>query len=104
MIVDILIKNGEVVGLVDSQHIAGERYAYRYYGIAQSENFSAGQNAIKNFYEKNPDISHYHYYGKPVGLSLETSGSAESAMQVWQKVRECIREKKLHAFTLPRNT
>ena len=105
MIVDILMKEGgQVVGLIDSENIAGE-YAWRYWGLATGA-LRSYQNDIREFYRSNPEISHYCNYGGRIGLSLEFGPSCGSAMQVWEHVREFLdcnkaEKRKLYAFTLP---
>ena len=107
MIIDILMKNGQIVGLVDSDNIAGESFSSRYWGIATGSSLQAGSPALKDFYRLNPGIVHYHYYGRQVGLSLDHGNSCGNAPQIWGQVRDFLASNKehtpkLHAFTLPR--
>ena len=107
MIIDILMKNGQIIGLVDSDNVAGERYACRYWGSATPQALQSGVKAAKEFYQLNPEVSHYHYYGRQVGLTLDHGNSCGNAPQIWGQVRDFLASNKehtpkLHAFTLPR--
>jgi hypothetical protein len=54
---DVFVQGEEIVGLIDCQHVAGDRYSYEYHGMAGR--YHADWKSLNAFYEANPGIVHY---------------------------------------------